>query len=229
MPSPGISISHASRPRSLFGAIVFGLLLSGWAAGPLQAFDLVVHVTDDKGEAASHAVVTFTPSGGTPGVAPGQAEMIQDGRKFSPPVLIVPVGSRVKFPNRDEVAHHVYSFSAPKKFDLPLYIGETAEPVLFDKPGVVSLGCNIHDWMVAHIYVSATPFYALTAGNGRATLRGLPPDGGTVEIWHPRLRGKPVSLDLPAGRTDLEPVALRLRPEVQRRQAPAGGSGVRYR
>jgi plastocyanin len=220
---------HASRSRPLLGAIVFALALSSWVASPLRAFDLVVQVTDDKGEPASHAVVTFTPSGGAPAAVPGQAEMIQDGRKFSPPVLIVPVGSRVRFPNRDEVAHHVYSFSAPKKFDLPLYIGETAEPVLFDKPGVVSLGCNIHDWMVAHIYVSATPFYALTTGNGRATLRGLPAGGGTVEVWHPRLRGKPVSLDLPAGRAELEPVALRLRPEVQRRQAPGGGAGVRYR
>jgi plastocyanin len=229
VPSPGTSPSRASRPWPLFRAIVFGLLLSSWVASPLRAFDLVVQVTDDKGEPASHAVVTFTPSGGAPAAAPGQAEMIQDDRKFSPPVLIVPVGSRVKFPNRDEVAHHVYSFSAPRKFDLPLYIGETAEPVLFDKPGVVSLGCNIHDWMVAHIYVSATPFYALTSGNGRATLRGLPAGGGTVEVWHPRLRGKPVSLDLSAGRTELEPVALRLRPEVQRRQAPGGGSGVRYR
>jgi plastocyanin len=185
-------------------------------------------MTDQKNQnqPLEDAVVTFTPRGGAPAVAAVQGEMVQAGRQFTPFVLIVPVGSRVRFPNRDEVRHHVYSTSAPKNLDLPLYIGEPAEPQLFDKPGVVSLGCNIHDWMAAYIYVTATPFYGLTSTSGQATLRGLPAGGGVVEVWHPRLgeRVRPLSIELPAGSVSLPPVALRLRrDDWRRRQAPAAG------
>ena len=85
----------------------------------------------------------------------------------------------VSFPNRDNIRHHVYSFSSPKKFELPLYIGTPAAPVLFDKPGVVALGSNIHDWMLAYIYVVTTPYFAKTAADGKARLDGLTP--GTCE------------------------------------------------
>lgn len=212
-----------SGPRPFFKLFACGVLVLVAAFSSAAAFDLTVKVTDEKNQPVEDAVVTFTPRGGGSTVAAVQGEMIQAGRQFTPFVLIVPVGSRVKFPNRDEVAHHVYSVSAPKKFDLPLYIGEPAEPQLFDKPGVVSLGCNIHDWMAAYIYVTATPFYGLTSTVGQATLRGLPPGGGVVEVWHPRLRGRPLSIELPAGSVSLPPAVLRLRPEFRRRQAPAAG------
>ncbi len=215
--------SRTSGPKPHFKLGALAALVLSAALSSAAAFDLTVKVTDEKGQPVGDAVVTFTPRGGAPVVPAGQGEIIQAGRQFTPAVLIVPVGSRVKFPNRDEVAHHVYSFSDAKKFDLPLYIGETAAPVLFDRPGVVTLGCNIHDWMVAHIYVSATPFYGLTSTGGQASLRGLPAGGGVVEVWHSRLRGRPLSLELPPGSASLPPVALRLRPEFRRRQAPAAG------
>lgn len=85
-------------------------------------------------------------------------------------MLPVYVGTRVTFPNRDNIRHHVYSFSSAKKFELPLYIGTPAAPVVFDKPGVVALGCNIHDWMLAYIYVLTTPHFAKTAADGKARL-----------------------------------------------------------
>lgn len=107
---------------------------------------------------------------------------------FQPHVLIVPVGASVAFPNRDKVRHHVYSFSRPKKFDLKLYGREEARSVAFEKPGVVALGCNIHDAMSGFVYVANTPFAAQTNAAGRAALQGVPAGAVTVRVWHPSIR-----------------------------------------
>ena len=78
---------------------------------------------------------------------------------FVPDLLVVPVGSTVSFPNSDSVSHQIYSFSAAKRFQLPLYRGKPYPPRLFDQAGLVMLGCNIHDWMIAYIDVTDAPFY----------------------------------------------------------------------
>jgi len=103
-------------------------------------------------------------------------------------VLAIEVGTSVNFPNRDNIRHHVYSFSSPKKFELPLYIGTPAAPVVFDSPGVVVLGCNIHDWMVAYVYVLPTPHFARTGADGRARIEDVPAGAHEIRVWHPRLR-----------------------------------------
>jgi hypothetical protein len=95
------------------------------------------------------------------------------------------VGWNVRFPNSDNIRHQVYSFSPAKRFELPLYGGQDAESVLFDQPGVVVLGCNIHDWMVAYVYVSKTPYFAKTEATGTATIEDLPPGDYTARVWHP--------------------------------------------
>jgi hypothetical protein len=100
---------------------------------------------------------------------------------------VVPVGAVMSFPNSDKVRHQVYSFSPAKKFELPLYAGREAAPVTFDKPGVVVLGCNIHDWMIGYVYVSDSPYFAKTVADGSATLNDLPPGDYQVRIWHPGL------------------------------------------
>jgi plastocyanin len=158
-------------------------------------------VTDDKGKPIADAVVSLT---GVAASAPAPAKttlmMDQQNKEFVPYVLPVYVGTPVNFPNRDNIRHHVYSFSASKKFELPLYIGTPAAPVVFDKPGVVALGCNIHDWMLAYVYVVATPHFAKTGADGRAQLEGLAAGTYEARVWHPRLRGetektaKPVTL-----------------------------------
>jgi len=111
----------------------------------------------------------------------------QIDKEFVPRVKPILVGSQVSFPNHDNIRHEVYSFSPAKTFELPLYAGTPAKPVLFDKPGVVVLGCNIHDWMVGYIYVSESPWFAKTAADGKTVLRGLPPGRYVVRAWHPRL------------------------------------------
>jgi plastocyanin len=158
-------------------------------------------VTDNKGTPIPDAVVSLTGVG-TPAPAPAKTTLIMDqqNKEFVPYVLPVYVGTPVNFPNRDNIRHHVYSFSAPKKFELPLYIGTPTAPVVFDKPGVVALGCNIHDWMLAYVYVISTPHFAKTGADGKAQLEGLAPGTYEARVWHPRLRGetektaKPVTL-----------------------------------
>jgi plastocyanin len=134
-----------------------------------------------------------------PPVSPVQAAMDQVGLAFAPDVLVVPVNSSVRFPNSDAVSHQVYSFSAARQFQLPLYRGKPYPPVLFDKPGVVTLGCNIHDRMLAYIVVTAAPFFGRTDALGNWSSSDVPHGRYKLTVWHPLLNEprppeKPVEL-----------------------------------
>jgi hypothetical protein len=121
--------------------------------------------------------------------------MAQAGKKFIPPVVVVTAGSSVMFPNKDTVRHHVYSFSAAKTFDLKLYSGTPSSPVVFDKPGVVNIGCNIHDQMQSWIVVLETPFFARTDASGVARLAGVPVGSYHLRGWHQRLPSTTAAFD----------------------------------
>ena len=158
--------------------------------------------------------------------------MDQIDQEFVPRVKPVLVGSSVYFPNKDNIRHQVYSFSPAKQFELPLYAGTPAKPVVFDKPGVVVLGCNIHDWMIAYIYVSESPYFAKTGTDGSAQLKELSPRQYTVRVWHPRLQGPEDATRQPA---DLAASArvelawnLALKPDIRVRRAPMAGSHRHY-
>ena len=170
-------------------AVAATLALAGAAPAAGPAIDAVVK--DDKGKPVEDAVVYLVPSpGAVPAAAraPGRAVMDQWKQEFIPYVLAVEAATTVNFPNRDNIKHHVYSFSSPKKFELPLYTGSPAAPLVFDTPGVVVLGCNIHDWMVGYIYVLPTPYFAKTGADGKARLESVPAGAREVRVWHPRLR-----------------------------------------
>ena len=155
----------------------------------LHAAELHVKITDHKGKPVADAVILAVPV--DPKIAQ-RAKVPADSvdqvdKQFVPYVKPIPVGATVHFPNSDNIRHQVYSFSPAKKFELPLYAGTDAPPVVFDKPGVVILGCNIHDWMIGYIYVSDTPFFAKTGTAGTATLSEMPAGEYTVRIWHPSM------------------------------------------
>lgn len=163
-----------------------------------QAGDITVDIRDAAGKPAPNAVamVRFAsgPGAGAPLRINGPLVVAQKDIQFTPYVLIAPVGSTVSFPNRDKVRHHVYSFSATKKFELKLYGRDESRSVTFDKPGAVALGCNIHDTMIAYIYVTDTPFAAKSGGDGLAVVQDAPSGAATLLVWHPDLKGKgPVS------------------------------------
>jgi plastocyanin len=153
-----------------------------WAA------PLTVTVLLPDGRPLSGVVVTARPIGGPAHPAPPvQIIMDQVDRSFVPDLLVIPTGSTVGFPNSDSVSHQIYSFSAAKRFQLPLYRGKPYPPVQFDQPGVVTLGCNIHDSMLAYVVVTDAPFFGRTNTTGSWT--GDVSDGSyQVTIWHPRLR-----------------------------------------
>ena len=169
-------------------AALAGLTLVGLAL-PGRSAELRVFVKDHHGKLIADAVVLaapLDPKSAQRAKPPGDA-VDQVDKQFVPYVKAVFVGSKVRFPNSDHIRHQVYSFSPAKKFELPLYAGADAPPVVFDKPGVVVLGCNIHDWMVGYIYVSETPFFAKTEAAGTATIDDMPPGEYTVRVWHPSM------------------------------------------
>jgi plastocyanin len=118
---------------------------------------------------------------------PQEQNIYQRDAAFHPKVITVPTGSYVAFPNQDTTRHHVYSFSPAKTFDLNLYLQETPPPVHFGQPGIVVLGCNIHDHMQAFIVVSDAAYAAKTGVEGTLNLPALPPGRHRVRVWHPRL------------------------------------------
>ena len=150
-----------------------------------NAAALTVNVTDMQGILLSDAVVELMPN--TPFSAPSAAhyEMRQKNRIFSPFVLAVPQGAEVDFPNMDRTRHHVYSFSEAKQFELKLYVGKSEAPILFDKPGLVAIGCNIHDYMQAFIYVAKSPYVAVSDEQGQIQFTDLPDGQYQVKLWHP--------------------------------------------
>jgi len=154
-----------------------------------HAGEMRVLVKDHKGRMVADAVVLALPADPRSALhaRPLADAVDQVDKQFVPYVKPIFVGSTVRFPNSDNIRHQVYSFSPAKRFELPLYAGTGAQPVVFDKPGVVVLGCNIHDWMVGYIYVSETPFFAKTGPLGTAVISDMPAGEYTVRIWHPSM------------------------------------------
>lgn len=167
-------------------ALALGAGASAWAA------DLKVTVVGPRGRPVSDAVVMVHSPGAAdagPIRFPWPMVVEQRNMQFRPFVLIAPVGAEVAFPNHDPFQHHVYSFSPAKIFELKLYGHDETRRVRFDRAGVVSLGCNIHDDMSGFIRVVDTPYAAKTDAHGEALIRGLPPGPAQLAVWHPYMRG----------------------------------------
>jgi plastocyanin len=161
------------------GATTVDVQLNGQDGKPL--LEAVVYLESAAARAASK------PQGGV--------EIEQQDKRFTQRVSVVSTGSAVHFPNRDKVRHHVYSLSPTKPFELKLYSGVPANPVVFDRPGVAVLGCNIHDQMVAWVVVVETPHFGLSAADGRVRLDHVPPGSYRLKAWHPGLPPGTAALD----------------------------------
>ena len=158
------------------------LLASAAAAAPVS-----VLVEDLSGKPVADAVVFARTGPAAAGAADAVMDMVS--LEFVPRVLAVPAGTKLRFPNKDQIHHQIYSFSKPKKFELPLFKGEEADPVLFDKPGLVKLGCNIHDNMLAFVFVSPSSAFSKTGPDGKATLE-LSAGAHELEAWAEGLPGE---------------------------------------
>ena len=208
------------------------LLLAFLAPGLARAADLVVTVRTAQGRPVQDAVVMIAARPTGPIRFAWPYRMAQHNMQFDPFVLVVPVGAEVAFPNLDNVRHHVYSFSPAKRFELPLYAGVPSQPVMFDRPGIVVLGCNIHDWMVGYVYVSDSPYFAKTGKDGKALLTDLPPRAYVVRVWHPQLEGSEdatkKNVDASRSRSVEVSWTVKLKPEARIRRAPVADRSGRY-
>jgi plastocyanin len=189
-----------------------------------RAADISVTVVDRDGHGVGEAVVTVTPASANagPSPTPGSAVMDQHDLAFVPRVLVVRVGTTVEFPNNDSVSHQVYSFSAAKRFQLPLYKGEVHPPVTFDRAGLVVLGCNIHDGMVGYIDVTDAPYFAKTDLAGTVQLKALPAGDYRIAVWSPFIADPPASLvrNIHVDGSAVAPIRMELRQALRVQPEP---------
>lgn len=152
-----------------------------------SALTLSGTVTTTDGEPVIEAVITAVGTIKTkPVLATAPRKLDQRNREFVSHILAAHVGESVLFPNSDNIQHHIYSFSPANSFEIQLYKDIAPKPIVFDKAGIVVLGCNIHDWMVGYVYVTDAPYFTQTDAKGAWTLN-LPADDYTLTLWHPNL------------------------------------------
>jgi plastocyanin len=193
--------SRIDTARRRVRALALGLACA--APSMLHAAALDISVSDAAGKPLADAVALLEPASGKAPVKPmADAEISQSKRQFQPRVTVITTGTSVSFPNFDTVRHHVYSFSPIKTFELKLYSGVPGAPIMFDKPGVAVLGCNIHDTMAAWVVVADTPWFARSAANGHARIDAVPPGSYRLRLWHaglpPGIEPAPVAITMTA-------------------------------
>lgn len=164
-----------------------------------ESATFALEARDASGAPLADVVVALDPLDAPGKRATRRATIDQVQKQFVPRVSVVQTGTVVDFPNSDRIRHQVYSFSEPKRFNLKLYAGTEAPPITFDAPGLVVLGCNIHDTMIAFVVVVDTPHFGKSAANGRASI-DVPPGRYRLRLWHPQLaRGvEPREIVVPA-------------------------------
>ena len=147
-------------------------------------------VSDRDGQALVNVVVSLKPIGRVAPASPVQEIIVtQESATFKPYISVIRTGSSVVFANRDNMEHHIKSFSSSKPFEIAVHKpGDTPAPIRFDKDGAVVVYCILHDWMRAYVYVADTPWYAMTApSSGIARIENLPPGEYEAFAWHPDL------------------------------------------
>lgn len=194
-----------SFKRACLGPLATLASLGAWAA-PQQ-----IQLQTDSGQAVAGAAVSVLVKGTRAQAAPGAvADMAQKDKAFVPKLRVIQTGSLVNFPNFDTVRHHVYSFSPTKTFEIKLYAGTPAAPVVFDKPGTATLGCNIHDRMLGYIHVVDTPYFGVSDANGSVSI-DVPPGEHRVRVWTPAMGEATPGVEQ-AFKTSTEAVVIRIKP-----------------
>lgn len=228
------------RVRRLLSALapLAGIAVAALHPAPLQAEELAGRLTlvgkDGKSPArgtdARLAVVYFEPAAAHP-VKPPETpfELLTRNKEFSPRVLVVPVGSRVQFPNQDSILHNVFSVSPGNAFDLGIYRTGPPKEKRFETPGLVRVYCNVHQQMVAYILVLDTMHFTSPGADGTFKLAGLPKGAGKLTVWHEQADPWTADLTLPLA-DGSPPVAAKLvvvRPKFPSHLNKTGGAYAR--
>jgi plastocyanin len=172
--------------------LIIAMAAGVWLAAQ-SAFGATVNVTvtSDDGRPAENAVVELFPqatsAASVASKVPAEAIVDQRHETFLPLVSLIRRDGHVVFTNNDTTMHQVYSFSDIKQFAFEIDQGQRSSPVVFDKPGVAAVGCNIHDQMITYVYVATTPWVVRTGSNGQAEILDVPAGAYRAAIWHPQL------------------------------------------
>jgi plastocyanin len=210
-------------------ALINSVLLMALAlhVSQLKAASLTLHISNQQQQPLADAVAELR-SLTHPERKPQRIQVAQQQLTFVPFVSAIPAGSEVEFPNLDKTRHHVYSFSPAKQFEIQLYAEKPEAPITFDTPGIVALGCNIHDYMQAYIYVAESSLVAVSNQNGQLTWSDVAPGSYQLYLWHPWLLEprQPVVLDIVM---PVQTAAYSLAVDLtqQKPQAPQRGFGSR--
>jgi plastocyanin len=183
-----------------FSSVVAFLLVAVCQTAAATTF--TAEITDQDGKPVANAVVSLVPESksGMPSAStrlPNEMHIDQRLETFVPLVTVVPRNGRVVFANSDQTTHQVYSFSPVKQFEITLARGATSPPIVFPAAGVAALGCNIHDNMIAYVFVADSPWTGLTDNDGRAVIDDVPPGSYQAQVWHYRY---PPRRELPSAR-----------------------------
>ena len=179
-------INSVKRTGIILGV---ALMLLGVLTGQSRAGGITGKVIP-QGLRSAEGILVYVIKAPSPASAVLETEYLMDQRQltFIPHILPVLVGSKVKFPNNDKVAHNVFSLSRAKKFNLGSYETGQFKTVVFDKPGVVEIRCDVHQEMNSYILVLKNPYFAVTDKEGRFVISNLPPGEYQVKTWHEKLR-----------------------------------------
>jgi plastocyanin len=168
-------------------------LVTFFAAGLAQQNQQVTvtgQVEFSNGADSSNAVVWLNPAGAPSiPVSPRRqsTQLLQKNKTFSPHLIVVQVGSAVEFPNNDPFFHNVFSLFQGKRFDLGLYEAGTTRSVVFNRPGVSYIFCNIHPEMSAVVVALKTPYYGISDSKGFVSIPNVPAGMYELEVWHERV------------------------------------------
>jgi plastocyanin len=198
------------------------LFVLALTAFEVPAATLSITVRDREGATVKDVVVIARPASGTAAATTRSRPAVMDqiNRQFAPYVLAVHTGTSVLFENSDTVAHQVYSFSPARQFELGLYRGRPRSPIVFDQPGIVVLGCNIHDNMIGYVYVTDAPYFGTTDARGRIEFADLAAGDFTVELWSPRQSGNEAPLRRMITLTDAASLDFQFRHSLSPEPAP---------
>jgi plastocyanin len=159
------------------------------ACAPLYAADLNVSVLDPGGHGSAGIVLIAEPQFDVPAKRVSRTVIMDQRQKqFVPNIVVIQTGTGIDFPNSDQIEHQVYSFSPAKTFQLSLYAGHKYPPIVFDRAGLVVVGCNIHDQMIGYIYVTDSPYFGRSDDAGQWAVHDLPPGNYRITAWHPRMQ-----------------------------------------
>ncbi|WP_247870124.1 methylamine utilization protein [Methylophaga sp. SB9B] len=151
---------------------------------PVQASAVTLNIIDQHQQPVANAVIEILNSAEIKGSPTNIAVIDQINKAFVPEQIIIQQGQAVDFPNSDNIRHHVYSFSEAKTFELKLYADKPEKEIVFEQPGVVVVGCNIHDSMIGYIYVAEHQFFT-SSDLGVAHIAASAESSPQISIWHP--------------------------------------------